>query len=69
MMYMMYISRTDSSYDTKFVPLTNVSPFSPPHSPWQPPFYSLYELGLFLDSTLKCLIKSIQGETHLIFKI
>ena len=38
----------------RFYTLTNVSPFYPLHSPWQPPFYSVFmNLTIFKDSTCK----------------
>ena len=34
-------------------PLINISPFSPPLSPWQPPFYSVSVSLAFIDSTYR----------------
>ena len=56
---MMYIGYSDLIHliNESLYPLTNICPFLPPPSPWQPPFYSLVlriQLkNFFLDSTYK----------------
>ena len=36
-----------------FYPLTNNSSIPPPHSPWEPPFYSLFlQIWLFLKDSI-----------------
>ena len=47
------ICRTFSSCMTETLyPLTNNSPFLPPHRPWQPPFYFLFP-WIWLDTQVK----------------